>query len=194
MTWCFSGEVPERNWRWVCPRTFVWPVMTHWHLHPGRDTHDESRCVVLGPVVGVLLDRIHSEENVSAGVVFFDEPVQKHGARDSSAARMRCRVCLRVRFRTRTATRSSGEWSARTYSDAESICGKNGAEFVMSCLAARGRSRRSRTGRDLGHPIQNGALKIELHHHADRFGEAGVHADRKIEGADRRGGRWRPLL
>jgi hypothetical protein len=42
---------------------------------------------------------------------------------------------------------------------------------------------------DLGHPIQNGALKIELHHHADRFGGAGVHADRKIEGADRRGGR-----
>ena len=38
--------------------------------------------VLLRSVVGVLLDRIHSDEDVSAGVVLFDEPVQKHGARD----------------------------------------------------------------------------------------------------------------
>jgi hypothetical protein len=40
-----------------------------------------------------------------------------------------------------------------------------------------------------GNAIQPGTLEVEFHHGADRFGEAGVDRDRKIQDTDRRGKR-----
>jgi hypothetical protein len=39
-------------------------------------------------------------------------------------------------------------------------------------------------GFDLRDAIQDRALKVEFHHHADGLGESGVHRDGKIQGAD----------
>ena len=40
-------------------------------------------------------------------------------------------------------------------------------------------------GFNLRDAIQNSALKIEFHHHADGFGESRVHGDREVQGTDR---------
>ena len=44
-----------------------------------------------------------------------------------------------------------------------------------------------------GREDQDGTLKIELHHDADGFGEAGVHRDWKVQGTDEEGG-WRSAV
>jgi hypothetical protein len=38
-----------------------------------------------------------------------------------------------------------------------------------------------------GHAVEHGPLEVEFHHHPNRFGQTGIHANRKIQAAHRLG-------